>query len=30
LKLVNASAAEAAIGMNVKAKKPKSQGAMNR
>src|ERR1051326_3014082 len=30
LKLVNASAADADMGMNVKAKKPNSQGAINR
>src|ERR1051326_587151 len=30
LKLVNASAADADIGMNVNAKKPNSHGAMNR
>lgn len=30
LKLVNASTAEAEIGMKVNAKKPKSQGAMKR
>jgi hypothetical protein len=30
LKLVNARAAEAVIGIHVKARKPNSQGAMNR